>query len=164
MKRRTFIRNIGGAAAAMLRPFAACAQQATKPYRIGYLALAPGENTGYAKPFLQRLQELGYGEGTNLILDYRSAEGRAERLPQLAAEIVRAGSDVLVAGYGTLTAKAAVAATTSIPIVFTAVGDPVGAGVVASLSRPGSNVTGVSAQASDITAKRLQFLEDLVPG
>jgi putative tryptophan/tyrosine transport system substrate-binding protein len=77
---------------------------------------------------------------------------------------VRGNPDVLVAGFGTLTAKAAIAATKSIPIVFTAVGDPVGAGVVASLSRPGANVTGVSPQASDVTAKRLQLLEDLVPG
>ena len=109
-------------------------------------------------------QELGYRKGMNMILEYRSADGRAERLPQLAAELVRASPDVLIAGYGTLAPKAAIAATSSIPIVFTSVGDPVGAGLIASLSQPGANATGLSAQASDITAKRLQFLEDLIPG
>lgn len=162
MRRREFISLVGGTVAGW--PFTASAQQATKSYRIGYLALSPGEDATQAKPFLQRLQELGYSDGTNMVLDYRSAEGRAERLPQLAEEIVRGNPDVLVAGFGTLTAKAAITATKSIPIVFTAVGDPVGAGVVASLSHPGANVTGVSPQASDVTAKRLQLLEDLVPG
>jgi putative ABC transport system substrate-binding protein len=99
-----------------------------------------------------------------MIVDYRSAEGRAERLPQLAAEIVSASPDVLIAGFGTLAPKAAIVATSRIPIVFTSVGDPVGAGLVASLNRPGANVTGLSAQARDITAKRLQILEELVPG
>jgi putative ABC transport system substrate-binding protein len=162
MKRRDFIAGVGGAAASW--PLAARAQQPAKLYRIGYLALLPGEDTTLAKPLLQRLQELGYREGRNLILDYRSAEGRPERLPQLATELVRAGPDVLIAGFGTLAPKAAIAATSSIPIVFTSVGDPVGAGLVASLSQPGANATGLSAQASEIAAKRLQILEDLVPG
>src|SRR6266404_6134142 len=78
-----------------------------KSYRLGYLALLPGEDTTLAKPLLQRLQELGYRKGMNMILEYRSADGRAERLPQLAAELVRAGPDVLIAGYGTLAPKAA---------------------------------------------------------
>jgi putative ABC transport system substrate-binding protein len=113
---------------------------------------------------LQRLQELGYREGGNIILDYRSAEGRSEWLPQLAVELVRANPDVLIAGFGTLAPKAAIAATKSIPIVFTFVGDPVGAGIVASLGQPGGNATGLSGQAADIAAKRLQLLRDLVPG
>lgn len=96
--------------------------------------------------------------------DYRSAEGRAERLPQLAAEIVGASPDVLITGFGTLAPKAAMAATRSIPIVFTSVGDPIGAGLVASLGQPGGNVTGMSGQASDIAAKKLQLLDDLIPG
>jgi hypothetical protein len=103
-------------------------------------------------------------DGVNMILDYWSADGRAERLPQLAAELVRASPDLLIAGFGTLAPKAAIAATSSIPIVFTSVGDPVGAGLIASLSQPGANATGLSAQASDITAKRLQLLKDLIPG
>ena len=162
MKRREFIKLLGGTAAAW--PFAARAQQSGKLYRIGYLALLPGEDTTLAKPLLQRLQELGYNLGKNMTLDYRSAEGRTERLPHLAAEMVRANPDVLIAGIGTLPPKAAVAATRSIPIVFTSVGDPVAAGLVASLSRPGANVTGMSAQANDIAAKRLQLLESLVHG
>ena len=96
------------------------------------------------KALVERLQELGYSEGRNMTFEYRSAEGRPERLPQLAMELVRARPDVLIAGFGTLTAQAAKAATTTIPIVFTTVGDPVGAGVVASLGRPGGNVTGLS--------------------
>jgi putative ABC transport system substrate-binding protein len=161
LRRREFMELVCGAAA-MVPSFARA--QAMKSYRVAYLALLPGEDTTLAKPLLQRLRELGYREGVNMILDYRSADGRAERLPQLAAELVRASPDVLIAGYGTLAPKAAIAATSSIPIVFTSVGDPVGAGLIASLSQPGANATGLSAQASDITAKRLQFLEDLIPG
>jgi putative ABC transport system substrate-binding protein len=162
MKRREFLGVMGGAAAAW--PLAARAQQVLKSYRIGYLALLPGEDTTQVKAFLQRLQELGYSEGKNMVFEYRSAEGRADHLQDLAAELVRANPDVLVAGFGTLAPKAAMAATSRIPIVFTGVGDPVGAGLVANLSRPGANVTGLSAQAAELTAKRLQFLDDLVPG
>ena len=115
------------------------------------------------KSLLERLNELGYREGHNMIFDYRSAEGVAERLPQLAADAVRANPDVLIAGFGTLAAKAAKAATSTIPIVFAAVGDPVGAGLVESLSKPGANVTGLSALARDIVGKRLQILQELVP-
>jgi putative ABC transport system substrate-binding protein len=165
MRRRQFIGLVGSVAAApVLLPLAVRAQQAGKPYRIAYLALLSGEDNTFAKPVLQRLEELGYREGKSMIWDYRSADGHPERLQQLAAELVRAGPDVLIAGFGTLAPKAAMAATRSIPIVFTSVGDPVGAGLVASLSQPGGNATGMSGQASDIAAKKLQFLEDLVPG
>jgi putative tryptophan/tyrosine transport system substrate-binding protein len=165
MRRRQFIRLVGGVAAVpVLQPLTVRAQQAGKPYRIAYIALLSGEDTSFAKPLLQRLEELGYREGKNMIWDYRSADGRAERLQQLAAELVGAGPDVLITGFGTLAAKAAIAATRSIPIVFTSVGDPVGAGLVASLSQPGGNATGMSGQASDIAAKKLQLLEDLIPG
>jgi len=165
VKRRKFIGFVGGAAAALLlRPFAALAQQAGKTYRIGYLALLPGEDKTWAKALVQRLQELGYREGGNLMLDYRSAEGRVERLPQLAAGLVGTHPDVLIAGFGTLAPKALIAATRSIPIVFTSIGDPVGAGIVVSLGRPGGNATGLSGQAADIAAKRLQLLRNLVPG
>jgi hypothetical protein len=98
MRRREFIAALGGA---VVSPLVARAQ-AMKSYRLGYLALLPGEDTTLAKPLLQRLQELGYRKGMNMILEYRSADGRAERLPQLAAELVRASPDVLIAGYGTL--------------------------------------------------------------
>jgi ABC-type uncharacterized transport system substrate-binding protein len=162
IERRKFLATLGGAAAAW--PLAARAQQVRSPYRIGFLGLLPGENTStFMKSFLERLNELGYREGYNMIFDYRSAEGAPERLPQLAADAVRASPDVLVTGFGTLVAKAAKDATSMIPIVFTAVADPVGAGLVASLGRPGANVTGMSAQASDIVGKRLQILQEFVP-
>lgn len=165
MRRRQFIGLVGALAAMpVLRPSFVRAQPAGKTYRIAYLALLSGENATFAKPLLQRLEELGYRDGKNMIWDYRSAEGRAERLPQLAAEIVGTGPDVLITGFGTLAPKAAMAATRSIPIVFTSVGDPIGAGLVASLGQPGGNVTGMSGQASDIAAKKLQLLDDLIPG
>src|SRR5262245_41567095 len=160
------MRRIGLAvvlALSLLSQLAAEAQQALKIYRIGFLALVSGEDTGLMKALLERLHELGYSEGKNMAVEYRSADGRPERLPQLAMDLVRAKPDVLIAGFGTLAAKAAKAATTTIPIVFTGVGDPVGAGVVASLGRPGANVTGMSAQASDIVGKRLQILQEFVP-
>ena len=162
MRRRKFITALGSLAVGW--PLAALAQQTAKLYRISYLALLRGKDSTLVKPVLQRLRELGYIEGKNLVFEYRSAEGRAERLPQLAAELVGANPDVLIAGFGTLAAQAAKAATATIPIVFTSVGDPTGAGLVASLSKPGANVTGVTSQASDIVGKRLQILNDLIPG
>jgi putative ABC transport system substrate-binding protein len=128
MRRRTFIMLIGGAAA---WPLSAGAQQAAKLRRVAYLALLPGPDAVIVKG---RLAELGYIEGKNLIFDLRSAEGLPERLPDLASELVRTNPDVIVAGFGTLTAKSAQAATTTIPIVFSSVGDPIGAGIVQSLS------------------------------
>jgi putative ABC transport system substrate-binding protein len=160
MRRRDLIKAIGAAGA---WPLLARAEQMRGPYRIGFLGLLPDENTTLMKSLLERLSELGYREGHNMIFDYRSAEGDPERLPQLAADAVRAKPDVLIAGFGTLTAKAAKAATTTIPIVFAAVGDPVGAGLVASLGQPEANVTGLSALARDIVGKRLQFLQEVVP-
>jgi ABC-type uncharacterized transport system substrate-binding protein len=162
MKRREFIRLAGGMAASV--PLAAHAQRSHKLYRVSYLALLPGEDATLAKPFRQRLEELGYSEGKNLMLEYRSAEGQPERLPQLAAELIQTDPEVLVAGFGALTAKVAAAETSSVPIVFTSISDPIGTGLVASLSRPGGNVTGVSSQANDVSAKRLQILEDILPG
>jgi putative tryptophan/tyrosine transport system substrate-binding protein len=161
MQRREFITALGGAA---LWPLATLAQGTSKSYRIAYLALLPGERTTLAKLFLERLRDFGYDEGKNMLFEYRSAEGRAERVPELAAELVHDNPDVLVAGFGTVAAKAARAATSRIPIVFTGVGDPVGGGLVASLNRPGANITGMSAQAAELSAKRLQLLNDLVPG
>jgi putative ABC transport system substrate-binding protein len=163
MKRREFITLLGGATA---WPLAARAQQQSreKSYRISFLALVPGEDTTLMKALLERLHELGYNERTNLLFEYRSADGRPERLGALAMELVQATPDVLVAGFGTLAAKAAKAATTTIPVVFTTVGDPLGAEIVESLSRPGGNVTGLTDQARDLQGKRLQLLLQLIPG
>ena len=160
--RREFI-TLAGAAAAAWPPIAR-AQQPAKSYRVGFLALVPGEDGTLMKALLERLHELGYSEGKNLTFEYRSAEGRPERLPSLAMELVRTNPDVLIAGFGTLAAQAAKAATTTIPVVFATVGDPLGAGIVASLARPGDNVTGLTDQARDVQGKRLQLLQDLVPG
>ena len=158
MKRREFITLLGGAAA---WPLSLGAQPTKKSYRVGYLALLAGQDSTIVK---QRLNELDYVEGQNLIFDFRSAEGRPERLPELATEFVRTNPDLIIAGFGTLTARAAQAATTTIPIVFVSVGDPIGAAIVRSLSRPGANITGLTGQGSEVSVKRLEILEELVPG
>ena len=157
MRRREFITLIGGAAS---WPLAARAQQ-SKSFRVGYLAFVAGKDSTI---IMQRLQELGYRQGENLEFVYHSADGRPELLDSLAAELVNARPDVLISGFGTLPAKAAKAATSTIPIVFASVGDPVGAGLINSLSRPGGNVTGVTSEASDVVGKRLQLFDDLLPG
>ena len=162
MIRREFVTLLGGMAAAW--PLAVRAQSGVKSHRVSFLALIPREDATLMKAFLERLLELGYSEGTNLIFEYRSAEGRPDRLGPLATELVQAKPDVLVAGFGTLAAKAAKAATTTIPIVFTTVGDPLGAGIIANLGRPGGNVTGLTDQAKDVQGKRLQLLLELLPG
>jgi putative ABC transport system substrate-binding protein len=115
------------------------------------------------RPFVERLRERGVVQGHNLTILYRSAEGRPERLAELASELVASKPDVIVAGQGTLTALAAKEATTTIPIVFTIVGDPVASGVVASLARPGGNVTGMSGQVTEIGGKRLQLVQEASP-
>lgn len=117
----------------------------------------------FATAFMRRLNELGYLDGQNLRLAYRSAEGRPELLPDLASDLVRMKPDVLVTGFGTVAAKAGKAAGGSIPVVFLAVGDPVGAGVVESLARPGGNVTGLSDLAAHLQGHRLQLLREIAP-
>jgi len=159
MRRRDFIAFISGAAIAW--PMSLRAQQTAKSSHVGYLALAGDEDAALVK---QRLEELGYHEGKNLAFDFRTAEGRLERLDELAAKLVASRPDVIVTGFGTETAKAAQAATNAIPIVFTSVGDPIAAGIVKSLSRPGANITGLTSQAAEIGGKRLQILEELAPG
>jgi len=159
MRRRDFIAFIGGAG--VMWPVPLCAQQAARSYRVAYLSLADDQDAVIVK---QRLDELGYREDKNLIFDFRSAEGELARLPRLAAEFVETNPDVIVTGFGTETAKAAQTATTTIPIVFTSVGDPIGAGIVKSLSRPGANITGLSSQTVEISSKRLQILEEVAPG
>jgi putative ABC transport system substrate-binding protein len=161
MRRREFVKFAGGAF--MAWPIAARAQQPGKMYRIGYLALLPGEDRSLMKLLLGRLAELGYDEGRNLTVEYRCAEGSPERLPQLAGELVGSHPDVLIAGFGTLAAQAVKAATSIIPIVFTTVGDPIGAGLVANLARPGGNLTGLTDQAADLGGKRLELLREITP-
>ncbi len=161
MDRRAFLGTLGGGL--LTASLAAEAQPAGKSYRVCFLALTPGEDTTSMRPLLERLHELGYREGRNMAFEYRSAEGHPERLPQLAMELVRGRPDVLIAGFGTLAAQAAKAATMTIPIVFTTVGDPVRAGLVASLGRPGGNVTGLSGL-TEIGGKHLQLLQELRPG
>src|SRR5262245_15101037 len=162
MKRREVITLLSGAAAGW--PAALYAQQGGRSYRVSFLALVPREDATLMRALLGRLHELGYSEGANLTFKYRSAEGRPERLAPLAMELVHDRPDVLVAGFGTLAAQAAKAATTTIPVVFTTVGDPLGAGIIASLARPGGNVTGLTDQARDLQGKRLQLLRELIPG
>ena len=162
MKRREFLGLVSGAAAVW--PTGTWAQVSGQRYRVAYLALTLGEeNTPRMKAFTQRLKELGYVEGKNITIDYRSAEGRSEQLFALAAEMVRDKPDVLVAGFGTLTAQAAKAATKDIPIVFTSVGDPLGSHLVASLARPDGNITGLASQSTEAVTQRLDILEKLLP-
>jgi putative tryptophan/tyrosine transport system substrate-binding protein len=162
VNRREFITLLGGAA--LTWPRAMNAETPVKSHRIGFLALVPEEDKTLMSALLERLHELGYREDTNMVFQYRSAEGSPERLAPLALELVRDKPDVLVAGFGTLAAKAAKEATATIPVIFTTVGDPVGAGIVASLARPGGNVTGLTDQARDVQGKRLQLLLEFVPG
>jgi putative ABC transport system substrate-binding protein len=145
-------------------PLAADAQEAMKVYRIGRLSAgSPGlESNAREEAFRQGLRELGYIEGQNLVLEYRSAEGSAERLPDLAAELVRLQLDVIVAG-GTAAIHAAQGATRTIPIVMTASFDPVQEGFVASLARPGGNITGLSFLSTELPGKRLELLKETVP-
>ena len=161
MYRREFITLLCGAAAAW--PLAARAQQAGKQPTIGFSGAAPSIESQRIAAFVQRLRELGWIDGRNLAIEYRWAEGRDERYTEIAAELVRLKVDVIVtvATPATLAAKQA---TTVIPIVFLTASDPVGTGLVASLARPGGNVTGLANQISDTTGKKLEFLREVVPG
>ena len=162
MDRRTFLFVFSFGA--LSAPLAAEAQQAEKVYRVGLLALLPGEHaTRQIKALKARLRDLGYIEGKNLVFEFRSAEGRPERLATLAAELLQLGPDVIIAGGGTLTAQTAKQATRIVPVVMAGVGDPIASGLVATLARPGGNVTGLSALAPDIAGKRLEFLRDAMP-
>jgi ABC-type uncharacterized transport system substrate-binding protein len=157
--RRSLMRMLAGAA--LLGVAHGARAQKAKSFTIGYLALLPGEDRNFAVKFLQRLGELGYADGQNLHFVYRSAEGRPELLPSLASELVQMKPDVLVTGFGTLAAKAGKEASDGIPVVFMAVGDPVGAGIVPSLARPDGNVTGLSDLAAGIQGNRLQLLQEV---
>jgi putative ABC transport system substrate-binding protein len=139
------------------------AQQPGKVWRIGFLSLSAASLTShYSKAFLKGMRELGYVEGKNLVIEWRFADGKLERLPAMAAELVRLKVDVIVAG-GTPAISAAQKATSAIPIVLTPAGDPVGSGFVKSLARPGGNITGLSVMSGDTGAKLLDLLRSVVP-
>jgi len=158
MRRRDFITLIGGAA---VSPLAARAQ--AKVYVVGILETIPrAQNQANFSALVRGLRELGYVEGQNLQIDYRSADGRGERFPQLAAELVRNRVDLIVT-RGTPAARAAKAATATIPIVMASIGEPLGVGVVASLARPGGNLTGLSAFVTELSGKRVELLKEAFP-
>jgi putative ABC transport system substrate-binding protein len=158
MRRREFITLLGGAAATW--PLSTNAQQAESKYTVGILSA--GSNVAELTTVVAALRELGWVEGKNVVFEPRFAENRLERLPELATDLVRLKVNVIAAA-GTLAPLAAKQATSTIPIVMTAAGDPLGSGLVASLARPGGNVTGMSLMAPDLGGKRLELLKDVLP-
>jgi putative ABC transport system substrate-binding protein len=160
MRRREFIMALGGA---VIGPQAARAQPA-KLWRIGMLeTVSPELNAKNIEALKRGLRDLGYVENQNYVLEYRSADGDSERFPAFADELVRLGVDLIVT-RGTPAARAAKSATESIPIVMAAIGEPLGTGVVASLARPGGNVTGLSGFVTELAGKRVELLKELRPG
>ena len=143
--------------------FTADAQQPKKVPRIGYLSgVSPSAISDRTEAFRQGLRELGYVEGKNIVIEYRWAEGRVDRLPDLATELVRLKVEVIVTSGPTPT-RSTKEATVTIPIVMTQVGDPVGNGFVASLARPGGNITGLSTLAPELSGKQLELLKEIIP-
>jgi putative ABC transport system substrate-binding protein len=161
MKRREFITLLGGAAATW--PLAARGQQPGKLLTIGFLGSGTASTwSPWTVAFVQRLRDLGWIEGRTVAIEYRWAEGRNERFAEMAAEFVRLKVDVIVTSG--IAVAAAKQATSVIPIVFAVANDPLGTGLAASLSRPGGNVTGLSAQSNELAGKRLELLREIIPG
>jgi putative ABC transport system substrate-binding protein len=161
MRRREFIAVLGAAAA---WPLAARAQQAGSLPRIGFLGPSSSTAAGpLIAVFVRRLRELGWHDGQNVLIEYRWAEARVERISEIAAEFAGSKVDVIVTN-GNIAVAAAKRATSDIPIVFAIANDPLGAGLVASLARPGGNVTGLSLQQNDTADKRLALLREVIPG
>jgi putative ABC transport system substrate-binding protein len=161
MKRKITVLTLGAMLYALCLP--AQAQQPTKTPRIGFLsASSAAPLSSRIEAFRQGLRELGYGEGKNILIDWRFAEGKPDRLSELAAELVRLKVDVIVTG-GPQSTRSAKEATSTIPIVMAQDSDPVGSGFVASLARPGGNITGLSTLAPEISGKQLELLKEIVP-
>ena len=163
MRRRDFL-ILTGATAAVACPLAARAQQVRRLPTIGFLGPnTPAVEGQWDAAFVQRLRDLGWIDGRNVAIEYRWAEGRTERAAEIAAEFVRLKVDVIVTA-GTANVAMAKQATAVIPIIFASAGDPVGTGLVASLARPGGNVTGLSSQTTELGPKKLEFLREVVSG
>jgi putative ABC transport system substrate-binding protein len=160
MNRRTFLGTLAGGLLAA--PLVAQAQPAGKVPRIGFLFSGASGPAREVDTFRQGLRDLGYIEGQNIAIEYRFASGQVERLPELAAELVRLKLDVIVAPY-TPPALAAKRATSTIPIVFAVVADAVGAGLIANFARPGRNITGLTSSSAELGGKRLELLKQVVP-
>ena len=161
MNRRIFLGAVG--VALLTVPLAAEAQQATTISRIGYLATNLTASPHMNEAFRQGLRDRGYIEDRSVLIEYRSADGRPERLPGLSAELVALKVEVIVSS-DTVAAQAAKRATTTLPVVFIGAGDPVTSGLVSSLARPGGNVTGLSLLAPELVGKRMELLTQAVPG
>jgi ABC-type uncharacterized transport system substrate-binding protein len=159
MRRRAFITLLGGAAAAW--PLMARAQQSGKPPHVGYIRAGTSNNDPYREEFVRGMRDLGYVEGRNVTYEFRNYGNDVESIPSLINDLLRAKVDVIVAG-GTAAIRAAQTATQSIPIVMGAA-DALGSGLIASLARPGGNTTGLSILATDLTAKRLELLKQVMP-
>ena len=161
MQRRTFVVALG---AVLTWPLATAAPQAGKVYRIGFLSSTAARSAPFFETFFRALRELGYTEGQNLTVDFRTAEGEAESLAEFAADLVRLKVDLIVASGPEAVLRAARAATMTIPIVVVAVDfDPVATGYVAGVRRPGGNVTGVFLRQPELSAKRLELLTEALP-
>jgi putative ABC transport system substrate-binding protein len=160
-KRRKLVMALG--AGALTAPFGAFAQQQGKVWRIGFLSPFQSDKDQRFDVFKQQLRDLGHVEGKTIVIDYLSTEGNSDRMPALSAELVRRSVDVIMAAGGTPAAIAAKNATRTIPVVFVGISDPVGRGLVASLARPGGNVTGITIQSRDTAGKVLSLLKEIVP-
>jgi putative tryptophan/tyrosine transport system substrate-binding protein len=161
MRRRAFIKLLGAATAAW--PLAARAQQPAKIPRIGFMGNSTAAlEANLVRPFRERLRELGYEEGRNVAIEYRWADGHYDRFPALVAELLAAKVDVIVTA-GTPASLAVKKATSTVPLIMVAVGDPVGSGLVPSLAQTGGNITGLSSIAPDLEGKRMELLREVVP-